>query len=182
MASKMLKGFIRLGIVTTLLTWVSVAVWHWKYLDDDIWLIEQHISPLLNESTLSNFGWPSFAAEEQFLNLSLDGRLDAASRYFEQRLKPLEEKYYFDELKDWMLNSSQLSLTDAPVDSLGDIPPFRRFGVVGFIIAPRLSYVVFSSTTLGITGLISVGLMFVIIVMVLSFRWVIRGFSGEKPG
>ena len=105
----MIKGFIRIGVVTILLTWIVVAVLQWMHLQGDIWLINGHISPYLrdkmNDTPPSDDYWAVYAAKPEFLELSENKRAEEASRFYEQQVRPLEDVYYVgiaQKFKEWM--------------------------------------------------------------------------------
>lgn len=181
----MLKGLVRLSVVSVVVIWISVSFIHWRELDRDIWLIEQHMSPHLNETPLSNHGWPAYAASDEFLSLSLASRRKAAEHYYDNNVKQLEDLYSVGKLREWIIETSQFDLKQAPIDYLPtrySEPryPYRRFDIPGIPTAPNILYVSFGSTTMLLVGLVSVPVILLIFIGAYTLRWIVKGFSNEE--
>ena len=90
----MVKGLFRLSMLSIIIVWLVVSVIQWRELSKDLWLIEQHISPYLSDNLLPDLGWPTYAATNEFLALSLVERYRATERYYQLNIEPLEDIYY----------------------------------------------------------------------------------------
>ncbi len=178
----MTRGFVRVGVVVVLFTWIVAAFLQWKHVEGDIWQIKQHISPNLSGNILAAYGWPWYAAKPAFLALPSDERVEAAARYYANRVRPLERLYSVGSLEQWMAETARLTVSEAPIEylSVGHSEqrlPYRRFDLPGIVVTPRLSYILFSDAVMIATPLISVGVIVALILITATVRWVYRGFS-----
>jgi hypothetical protein len=149
----MINGFIRLGVIALTVTWIAAAYLQWQSLERDIWLVEQHISPHLNENILSKNGWPVSAADPTFLALPVDKRIRIATDFYDKHVRSLETHYSVGRLEQWMVETAQLSLEEAPIGQLRTeysdyYVLYRKFDPPGTLVTPKLSYVAFSESVL----------------------------------
>ena len=147
-----------------------------------LWLIEQHISPNLNDHILAAYGWPYEAAKPAFLALPPDERMEAAAAYYAYRVRPLEKLYSVGNLEQWMAETARLTVSEAPIGYFSERHteqrlPYRQFDHPGIVVTPRLSYVLFSDAVMIFTPLISLGSIVALILITATVRWVYRGFS-----
>lgn len=178
----MIKGFIRLGIAVALLTWIGAAVFQWRHVESDKWLIEGHVSlylrgPMSALPPTDTF-WPAYAANPSFLALSERERVKVASNFYERKVRPLEELYFVghaDTFKNWFISTARLDVNEAPVRHFDGVA-YRQFDIPRIWIAPRISYVLFGENVLLLTAIIFGAVMILIIASTLAVRWIYYGF------
>jgi len=179
----MIKGFIRLAVTTTLLIWVGVAVFVWIATDESTWRLERHISPYLTEkSFISPTSWPVYAATSEFLALSDKEKIDAATKFYEEEIKPMERTHFIghdDVFKNWLIETATQNLIEAPIRNYPDGTTYRAFELPGILIAPRLTYTLFSKYAIQITAILSILFNLSAIPFILLVRWVYKGFVSK---
>ena len=183
----MLKGIFRLAIVLAILSWIGTLAFHFYHLQSDVWRFEQHFSPHLrgkhSDMLPSELSWPVYAAREEFVSLPSKERWTKAEDFYDLHIEPWENLYRLEGLKKWILETSQHTVEQARIIEggwNGIVISYRSFHPPGIIVVPRLSYVLFSSTTLSITIFSAIVVNILSVISLFIGRWVWRGF--HPPG
>lgn len=183
----MLKGIFRLTIVLAILSWIGTLAFHYYHLQSDVWRFKQHISPHLrgeySDILPSECSWPVYAAREEFVSLPSKERWTKAEDFYNLYIKPWESWYRLEGLKKWILESSQHTVEQARIvkGSWNGIEvSYRSFDPPGIVVGPRLSYLLFSSTTLFIALIFAIVVNILSVIILFTGHWVWRGF--HPPG
>ena len=180
------RGFVRIFVVLYVIVWLGFSVYVLKSNADNLWLIQQHVSPwLANPAFPSGGDWCVIMASEQFLRLSDEEKRRLAEAFFDSEIEPLAQEFLYDvpRFREWFSDTSVLTLKEAPLRTWKALPNWPVGESVQYREIPltdmptyRLWRYFLNLEILGISFVLSAVVLIPILLVFYAIRWVVKGF------